>query len=272
MRLPIQVVADNGKNFSEVEIKKPNSGLVADVKKLLDSNANMFIAIKQFVSGIIISIDEISDPIALKGLTKNIPYRSAEYLMMKSFILRNPDNDGVEGVYPCPRCGTQIISEAYEKDGIEYDTRDFISNLEVVYADFSSVEINLSEPIVIKNLKNDEILYSIESIQMVYPTLENCIQGYNSCSDKQDEIRLQFSIYAQALTHINGIEIDSKFRSNFGALLFEKIDNDQDLYKISNAMQEYGLNNKVKKNCPKCSKNWITTLNTNNFFVSSLNV
>lgn len=272
MRLPIPVVADNGSRFSEVEIKKPNSGLVADTKKLIDSNPNMFIAVKQFVSGIIVSIDDVSDPIALKGLTKNLPYRSAEYLMIQAFILRNPDNDGVEGVYPCPRCGTQVISEAYEKDGIEYDTRDFLSNLEIVYADFTSVEINLLEPIEIKNLKNGEILYSIESIQMSYPTLEHCIQGYNACSDKKDDIRLQFNIYAQALTHINGAEIDSKFRSNFGAILFEKIDNDEDLYKISNAMQEYGLNNKVKKNCPNCSKNWITTLNTNNFFVSSLNV
>jgi len=272
MRLPISVVAENGNRFSEVEIRKPNSGLVADTKKLIDSNPNMFISVKQFVSGIITSIDNISDPTALKGLIKNIPYRSAEYLMIQAFILRNPENDGVEGVYLCPRCETQVIAEAYEKDGIEYDTRDFISDLEVIYTDFTSVEIHFSEPVEIKNMKNGEVLYSIESIQMNYPTLEHCIQGYNSCSDKKDEIRLQFSIYAQALTHVNGTEIDSKFRSNFGAILFEKVDNDQDLYKISNAMREFGLNNKVKKNCPNCSKNWVTTLNTNNFFVSSLNV
>jgi len=272
MRLPIPILGDNGSKFTTAEIKRPSSGLVADTKKLIDSNPNIFVATRHFVSGIITSIDEVEDSIALKGLVKNIPYRTAEYLLLQSFLLRNPEDDGIEGVYPCPRCHHKIIAEIYEKDDITYDTRDFISKLEVNYTEDTSFSVTFDEPVEIKDGRTGEILQTINSITMKYPTLEHCIMGYNACMDKRDDIRLQFNIYAQALTHINDEPISQKFKMNFGALMFDKIDNDADLLKISNAVRAFGLDNRVEKFCPECGKKWITTINTNNFFVSSLNV
>lgn len=272
MRLPIPILGDNGSKFMMAEIKRPPSGLVADTKKLIDSNPNIFVATRHFVSGIITSIDEVEDSIALKGLVKNIPYRTAEYLLLQSFLLRNPDDDGIEGVYPCPRCHHKIIAEIYEKDEITYDTRDFISKLEIHYTEETSFSVTFDEPVELKDGRTGEILQTINSITMKYPTLEHCIMGYNACMDKRDDIRLQFNIYAQALTHINDEPISQKFKMNFGALMFDKIDNDADLLKISNAVRAFGLDNRVEKFCPECGKKWMATINTNNFFVSSLNV
>lgn len=272
MRLPIPILGDNGSKFMMAEIKRPPSGLVADTKKLIDSNPNIFVATRHFVSGIITSIDEVEDSIALKGLVKNIPYRTAEYLLLQSFLLRNPEDDGIEGVYPCPRCHYKIIAEIYEKDGITYDTRDFISKLEIHYTEETSFSVTFDEPVELKDGRTGEILQTINSITMKYPTLEHCIMGYNACMDKRDDIRLQFNIYAQALTHINDEPISQKFKMNFGALMFDKIDNDADLLKISNAVRASGLDNRVEKYCPECGKKWMATINTNNFFVSSLNV
>lgn len=272
MRLPIPILGDNGSKFMMAEIKRPPSGLVADTKKLIDSNPNIFVATRHFISGIITSIDEVEDSIALKGLIKNIPYRSAEYLLLQSFLLRNPEDDGIEGVYPCPRCHHKIIAEIYEKDEITYDTRDFISKLEIHYTEETSFSVTFDEPVELKDGRTGEILQTINSITMKYPTLEHCIMGYNACMDKRDDIRLQFNIYAQALTHINDEPISQKFKMNFGALMFDKIDNDADLLKISNAVRASGLDNRVEKYCPECGKKWMATINTNNFFVSSLNV
>ncbi len=272
MRLPIPITGDNGSKFMMAEIKRPPSGLVADTKKLIDSNPNIFVATRHFISGIITSIDEVEDSIALKGLIKNIPYRSAEYLLLQSFLLRNPEDDGIEGVYPCPRCHYKVISEIYEKDDITYDTRDFISKLEINYTEDTSFSVTFDEPVEIKDGRTGDILHSVNSITMKFPTLEHCIMGYNACTDKRDDIRLQFNIYAQALTHINDEPVSPKFKTNFGALIFDKIDNDADLLKISNAVRAFGLDSRVEKFCPECGKKWMATINTNNFFVSSLNV
>jgi DNA-directed RNA polymerase subunit RPC12/RpoP len=269
MKVPIKM-ASNQKVYDEFEIIKPRGGVLADTRKIMDSG-DVFPAIKTFIAGCteaIISIDQeiITDKPAIKGLINFLPYKSAEFLITKIFTL-DPDNDAVEGIYRCPRCGNRIISEL--KDDI--DTRDFISDLEINFCENSeNIILELSEPVVLKNKQTNEILEQIDVIELRHPTMADCIAAERKFG-QMDSVRLQFAMYVEALLKVNGNDIDNKYRNNYGMFIFENIkDARKDLGKLNDEINKYGIDLRLKKNCNSCGKEFTAFLNTQNFFANAL--
>lgn len=270
IKLPIPVYFNDEVYCESVEIKKPTAGVIADTKKLADTGDH-YGAIAFFISSCIEGLQTKNglneDKSVIKNTVRNMPYRSAEYVFTHIMLLRHSD-DGVEGIYTCPRCRTQIICEA-KKDRITgemlTDTRDFINQLPVYFAEgLVNISHEFHDPIVIKTV-DGKILETIESLLMRHPTLADAMSGVRR-ADKSDGLRGQFGIYVESLVEINGKEVDSKWRNAYGMMMFERADLDNDIIELTGKVNEYGMEKKVLRICPNCSKEWRSTVNTSNFF------
>lgn len=271
IQLPIPIYTNNEVFCEYIEIRKPNTGCIADTKKMSDSG-DQYGAISFFVAHCTESMetvngDTITDRDRIKSLVRNMPYRSAEYVFTQIMLLRHPE-DGVEGVYYCPRCKTRIICEA-KKDSatgeLLSDTRDFIRDLKVTFAEgLSNVQHTFLEPVEVKTT-DGKVLVSVESLVMRHPTLADAISGIRR-ADKSDELRAQFGIYVDSLVEINGSVVDSKWRNTYGMMVFDRMDPDTDIVEISKKVNEYGMEKRVLRTCPDCEKQWRSIVNTSNFF------
>lgn len=269
--------AVNDKVYTDCEIEKPKASVIADTKKNIDETGDSFSSMRIMLNGCVASFSSldgnvISDKTSIKSLVPKMPLKVAEHLTLNMVMLHYADDDGIEGVYDCPRCGTQHISEIIEKDGMIIDTRDRISQLPVVYCDIPNMEItqDFVSPVLIENKANGNILYDIQSVTVGMPTLENAITAYAKVGSR-DVVRLQFAIYVEALRKINGEQIDSKFKNSYGMFVFENIrDAKKDLGGLADQINKYGVDKKITKTCKKCGKVWKAVINTSNFFVSEL--
>lgn len=275
MRLPIPIVTESS-IYRDIEISKPKSSVIADTKKMADSGS-VFPAIKVFLAGSIMGFmgeDRIiEDKAGIAGMVAKLPYRSAELAAIQILLLYDEEKDAVEGVYSCPRCSTKIVSGIIDVAGVEVDTRDYMSQLNINYMEDDSkalVAINLTEPVIIKNTQTGQELDRIESLVMRHPTLQDCIVAETKYGHK-DEVRMQFALYIESLIKVNGKEVDNKYKSNFGMLIFNNIKNVKtDLGSLNTEMSKYGLDPRVEKHCKECDKIWMVPVNTSNFFVSGL--
>lgn len=279
-RFPIPINI-NGTIYHSCDIEPPTPGIFADTKKVADTG-DSFSSILIFLSGCVKSIisedNEITDRIQIKSALRKLPFRSAEVIALKSIFKMHSD-DGIEGMYKCPRCGNRVISQIVEENGeIISDTRDFVSNLDIIYMDeyVESIEVQLKESSCVINMKTNEVmidsntqrLVSMSSIEMRYPTIGDCIEAQTK-QGQSDSMRLQYRIYVESITKIDGFEINKQFKEKYGMILFEKIPDLNDIGIISKKVHEYGIDNKVKKLCPECGKEWMAVVNTSNFFVSA---
>lgn len=270
MRLPIPIFS-NEKIYREIEIKKPNGAVLADTKKATQKG-DVFLAVWIFISGCTSAIEDITDKQQIKSLISKMPYRSAEAIAIKIMSDFYSDDDGIEGVYQCPRCKNKIISELKEEDGIKIDTRDFISQLHIGYCETDSnvIDLELSESVKLKNSATDEIIIEVNSLSLQFPTIENCMSAFKRIG-LNDEVRLQYMAYVDALISINGEPIDQKWKNMFGLTLFEGMkDARKDIGKIADEIKKYGIDTTVEKRCNQCEKVWRPSINTTNFFASAL--
>jgi len=276
MRLPIPIF-HNDNIYTDAEIKKPKASVLANVSSSIQSeriNAGLLIFLKGSVVSISNDDQTIEDPIKIKSILTKIPYRTAEYLSIQTMIKQYNGQDGVEGIYPCPLCGHKIICQLQYVDDIEIDTRDFISQLKVncqnesEYHNFFSIE--LAEPVIIKNARDGTAIEEVFNLEMYYPTMEHCMNAEIKTGHKND-LKLQFGIYANALKSINGQDVDKKYINMVGTAIFENIENlENDFKEISYKNSLYGIDTRVEKQCPECSKVWQPKVNTSNFFASAL--
>jgi len=254
----------NGNLYDEVNIKEYTAGVLADTKKEIDSG-NPYKALQIFISGCINSINDVNEKTLIKILTGFLAYKSAELLAIK-IITMNEKEDGIEGIYTCPRCGNKIACEIDEENGI--DTSDHLNELKVEYSkDNELIEINLKNKIIIEDI-NENIIDEISSISLQYPTLNNCISACNSYGDK-DSVRLELRIYVESLKLVNQSEIDNKWKNRFGMYVMERLCRN-DLITIKEKLNQYGLKNEIKKKCPNCGKKFTVALNTASFFALAL--
>jgi len=272
MKLAIPIF-DGGKIYNEVEIKKPKTGVIASVYEIAD-RGNVFRAMVEFVARCIESItsmdgDIIEEPNAIKRLCGSMPYLSAEAIALRVMALINED-DTVEGVYKCPRCGNKVMTEYDEI--LDIDTRDRISELEIVCleeADYNNrIPVELEESVKITNSNTKEVLEEINSFEIRYPTMKDCIISANNMIEGQ-EVRVQIKIYINSLITVNGNPVDKKWISTWGAVLFRNT-SPVDLAQIGNKLRSYGLKKTAERTCNKCGKVWNAPINTSNFFVSGL--
>lgn len=269
MDLPIPIFTD-GRTFRTLEIKKPTPGVLADTKRAADEGS-FYQALQTFIQGCVISAHDdsgapISDKAALRPILAQMAFRSADYTAIQVMLLMH-DDDGIEGVYPCPRCQKDNISEANSRTGV--DTRDFLRHLTVNKMPPESVTdgylVELSEPVEVKI--GDQV-EEIKSLGFRWPTLADCIRATSRVGVK-DEVRLQLNIYAEAIVTVNGAKVDAKFKTSFGTWVLENLkDARRDMALINNPQMAWGLDPHVEKVCRHCGKEFKVLVNTANFFVS----
>jgi hypothetical protein len=274
IKLPIPIFTKSN-IYTDIEIMKPKASVIADCFKMIKSG-KVYLAIRSFITGSTISLfkedeTEENNKINIKDLISLMPFRSAEYISMQIMILFNEDNDAIEGIYSCPRCEYEIINEL-SIDGS--DSRDYVSECDVIYMEElrNSFTVNILDPVIIKNKNTDEILDTIESIELEYPTLSNCIEAEKNFRG-DDEIRSQFAIYVESLLKVNGKEIDKKYKNMYGMFIFNNIKEVYvDLGNINNEIEKYGIDTTKEKECIRCGKIWRAQLNKSSFFGSGLAV
>lgn len=259
LTLPVPIFLAN--RVTKCEIIKPSVGVLMDTKKIVD-RGDYFSALKKFLSSTVIFEDNTEKTLRLIG---ELPIQSAEYLTIQIMLLEYPDDDGIEGVYICPRCGTQKISECRD----DIDNRDFISDLEITYfEEKDNPEITKDVNVNIIDKKTDNPLFTVTSITMRHPKLNDYIEAVNKVGFIED-IEIQKFIYLKCITKINNEENIKDVKNKYGQKIIYKLSN-KELNYFASEINKYGMNTKVEKNCLSCGKKWETTINTSNFFVGAL--
>ena len=169
--------------------------------------------------------------------------------------------------YTCPRCGEKIIAELNKQNDI--DTRDFLGTLPVnnYTGEENTISVKFDSLIEITTQPDDPFSI-IESIEMCFPTLNNCISASTIQGEKNDFL-LELQVYVNCIQKINGEPVDKKWLSRFGIQLMKKLEK-SDLKKINVKINEHGLNEKVEKTCRECGKIFEVAINTASFFDSAL--
>lgn len=269
MELPIPIFCKDSV-YREVEIKKPNAGVIADTQRAAEE-VDEYSSLLTFVMGCVKSItngsaEPIIDKTRLKLILPYMSYKAIEYLSIKILLMLD-DNDGIEGMYKCPRCNNMIVCE--EKDDI--DSRDMLNDQELLNLKDDKenvIQIKLEDPIELKNEMDKEVIEVIETIELEIPRIKDCIAAIKKIGG-MNKSNLQLEIYSQATIKINGNDIDNKYRNRYMNSIYRKMEY-SDLKEISRRINRFGLKQTKEKTCNKCSKKFIVTLNTANFFGSAL--
>jgi len=270
-RLPV-LLKTNENVYTQVETKRPTGVLIAETEEAVKKNE--FLGLRNFVSGCISSITgediEITDKIQIKTAVGKMSNKSVEYLSQEIMIDYYEGDDYVEGVYTCPRCNTQHIFEKSIQDGIDMDNRDKISDLIVTFMEDPSellFDIEFKNPIVVSSSQLEE---EINNVTMTFPTMDDHIEVLNTVG-RNNMTRLQYALYSRAIVKANGLEVDNSWRRSKGIQLFLNSDNvKEDVGKMAEYINRYGVDHRLEKVCKNCSKVWQPVINTSNFFGSAL--
>jgi len=267
MQLPIPIFR-NDKIYVKVDFDEPNADVISRAYTAVNKGL-AYKAIYEFVSGSIDCIyDETGEPVRDKAKIKRLcgmmPYVSADALVLKILACMKEGEDYIEGVYVCPRCGYKIITG---KDGIS-DTRDRIGALEIVCMEEydNSIYVELKDTIKISNTQTGEILEEMHNFELRHPTLNDFMIAENG---QNNNLIIQYRAYCNALRKVNTQEIDDSWKSKYGLLMLKKA-KATSLSQINQQMKKYGMIQSKIRECPECSKEWESPLNTSSFFVSGL--
>jgi hypothetical protein len=256
LKMPIPI-SYNGSLLVDVNIKSYTAGVIADCKKSLDAQGP-YAGYQTFLSGCIESIGEVISKQEIRNIINNMSYKTAEYLMLE--IIALDGEDGIEGMYICPRCNNEIICE--------HDTEDHIKDLEIKTTECVNFEIKLLNGITIENKMPEDSIEYVQSLTFRYPTLKDCLNAYIKYG-KKEQSRLQLGICLEGLNSVNGIDIDLKFKNRYGMQIIENLVS-KDLKFLIEKINEFGVITDKIKTCNKCGKEFKVNLNTSNFFVSAL--
>lgn len=261
MDLKLPVAIHGPSKATDAVVKEPTPGVIADTKRAVDAG-NPYKAIQLFVAGCCERIGAAAERRDVLAMVAAMPFKTAEYVVAKVSLLMSGD-DGLEGVYRCPRCGKNVVCEKTE----DSDSRDRFDSLDVVETEERFFRVELTEPVRLHESPEEQGAV-VSSVTVAYPTLGNCAAAHARIGDK-DSMRLQFAIYAEALVGVNDAEVDQKWRTRWGSILFEKMRLD-DLRVVGKAADSVGVKTEVAKACPWCGKVFKTTLNALDFFASAL--
>jgi len=252
-----------------VEIKRPTTETITSTAELV-RDGKYFLALCNFVTSCIegfeMDLENVTTKDRIKILTREMPIRSLYTLLVEILIFNDQHeegtDDGIEGIYSCPRCGNEVICEL--KDGI--DTRDHLKEFPINYDDSQSMEILLKTPVIIETGKNESV--TINSLEMKYPTITDYIE-MEARYGLKNESKIQINAYRKNITAINGAVADKQFLNLYGEKIFQNMYM-PDMTAIAEKINQCGIQTTVNKVCNKCGKEWKEEVNTNNFFVSLL--
>lgn len=276
VKLPKPIILEND-IIREIEIKRLKSGNIADVSKIIRSQG-IYRGYEKFltmgISGFYSQDEFLDDNSRITGLVRKIPVVSCEFLVIKILLLYDID-DGIMGIYKCPLCGSSIICDKPRTED-DVDTRDFISELEIVYDESDIPERTyyhiLKDPVIIKDKKTGEEIKNIESITYHYPLLQDCINAELQYGIT-NEADFQFAVLANSTEQYNGSNLTDIERKQWAMYVQRNIENIKyDINGVSNKLNEFGMKTKIRRTCKNCNKEWFSTIDTSSFFVSGLDI
>jgi hypothetical protein len=273
IRLPIPFVSGEGKVYDKAELKRPSGAILADVKDVL-GRSNEYQGMRVFAAGCCVKLfgesGEITDPSNIKTLLGKTSNKTLEFICIMVMIDYYEGEDYIEGLYICPRCSHKVISEKTEEDGIVIDTRDRLTDLAVGYMeDISELEfdVDLGQVIVLKSHTSEE---EVNIITLRFPCTEDYIKAFHQVGGS-NFIKVQYHVYGQCITRVNGVEVDDVWRRAFGTTVFNRMENIKKVFgEIAERINKYGINPKVHKSCSNCGKEWEVQISSSNFFASAL--
>lgn len=263
MRLPVPYTF-GGHTWSEASVGRITGGAIADAQAAAESE-DYFKAILALLSHVVTEMSDgnggaETDRAQVKNLLREMPTIDAEYLAVQALAISGDgDNDWIEGVYPCPRCGHQLI--------IEGEVADRVRDLETSYGDADErVQVRLAQPVKIVSQRTGEVIVAVSSVDMRQPTVRDYIRAFSKVGAK-DQLRYQYAAYSEALELVNDEKVDERWRATWGPMIFESMDS-TDLSAIGMKIREHGLMTRVPRTCPKCGKRWDAEVSTEGFFAS----
>jgi hypothetical protein len=231
------------KKYLNCEIKRPTPLVISETEKLV-SDSSYGQAMLYFVANCITSYADdtgicVEEKDKIRAITKKMKQKCLEDLAV-DIMLKIDNEDGIEGVYYCPRCGDRQIAEKKGDD----DTRDFISILEVNYleSDRDYFEVQLAESY--KRFDKDELVEDINTLGFHYPSIENFITVLSKFG-LNNKAKISYGSLVECLETINGKTVDKIYKDRYGMKMFENLPNIKDLVKISSEMSAYGRSSKI---------------------------
>lgn len=272
VKFPVPYITANNNIYLEAETKRPSGLLLADVNEAMQKT-NEYNSMRVFASGCcerIIGDPDITDKVSIKGAIAKMSNKTVEHICAQVMIDYYDNDDYVEGLYICPRCGNKVLAEKKDDDGIIIDTRDRISDLRVGFMeDISDLEfdVDLGQTI---DLESKTLQESVSNITLRFPIMEDYIKACNAIGI-ENPVRIQYYVYGQCIIKVDGTTVDDTWRRAYGAVIFNKLENTKEVFKqISNHINKYGIDPDVEKRCNNCGKVWKVQINSTNFFASAL--
>jgi len=278
MQLPVPVWKGTA-IYPSVELRAPTPDTIAATQEAVEHG--LYRAVVAFLSGCISSFtapgaEPVDDRKEIAALVRAMPYMSAEPVAIYA-LLEGDADDGIEGVYPCPRCGTKVVCE-FVSD--EEDTRDHIRLLPVTCLGWAgsvfdpaqvsrTITFRMGAAVKVAEQSaggGDEVWAG--EFEMRWPTLADCMQAEARLPGKAS-LRQQMEIYAIAVERIEQEQLTPGVLGSYAQTMIHAMSK-QDLTRLGNEMQKWGMRNTVRKACPSCGKVWEPTVATSNFFVSAL--
>ena len=276
LRLPNPVLYGDT-YYHHVEISKIKSGRIAETTSIIKNTGNVFKGMEMCLRGCIVAFcsdeldDKVEDQHFINKIIPELSYKTQEYIMIQAFLLYDGIDGKLSGIYSCPLCKNKILCRSPHNED-EEDTRDSVDDLEVVYNESENLHIihELLNPVTISNKKTGEVIQQIFAITYRYPTLKDCISAYQKIGDS-NSAKLQFAIMANAITHINGEEVEQKWRNEWGMVVLSNIEDViADINAVSRKFDEFGIKNAKTKYCPSCGEQWEQAIDITSFFYYGL--
>lgn len=246
----------------EAEIRKPTAGIIAETQDRLNNefSAMRFLTSSCVKSYLTDSGDIIEDRLKIMEISKSMPYKTLE-LLITEILLNYDPRDFIEGVYTCSMCGAKYRSV----NDSGFDNRDRVSELEKKYYDGDrTYNVIFQEPIELSMGKD---FMTITDMDLRFGTIEDFEKNYNLI---RKPARLQFSVNSACIEKINGQPIDNKFKMSYGVRIFDSMTCKEDINRIQEYENSFGLNKKKMKTCNQCGSDFEVSVNLSNFFASAL--
>lgn len=269
MRLPIAIEAD-GRLFTDAEIGGASAGVLAETRREAEAGS-YYAAMLEWSAGVVRAFtgegEAVTDRAEIRRFLRLAPFETV-YALACFGMAATKGDDSIEGEYACPKCGTIVRATKRIVDGVEEDLSDHLEALGYeTLSGASEIAITLDSPVEITRKDTGEVVETVESLVMSWPTLGTAIKCHQRSPD--NESALQFAIYAESTKSVNGKAVDSNWRSTRGDMVYKKM-SVRDLAKITSAMKRYSIEVKKERVCMKCKNRWSAEVDLRNFFVSGL--
>jgi len=267
MKLPIAIEID-GEFITGAKTGEASAGVLAAARKEAESG-DEYSGILEWCAGVIKEFPgHDASPSEIKRILRAAPFETAHAIACFGMAETKGD-DSIQGEYRCPKCGQIVKCDKREIDGEIDDRSDHLFSLEYETLDDPSkgITISLDKPVEIKRKDTGDVVESVDSFIMGWPTLGQCIKAHQRHPDDADA--MQRAVYAEALQRVNGRPVDANWKTSFGDFLFKKM-SVRDNAKINAEMKRYSINMTKERVCMKCKNHFEAEIDLRSFFASGL--